>query len=161
MIFMILLGKDLVKYKLEYERIVGNLTEYNYLDYINITSLPENSSESESDYEIIFRLDLFNNESLHFDLNIKFFIVILPYIQENRQRIYTILTIGKASKHMTIFFLVFISIVTLVYLCYFLPTINSLNKIIYKTKNMLSIIPLNILASQNGVSKLLNISNEK
>ena len=155
------IGKDLVKYKLEYERIVGNLTEYNYLDYINITSLPENSSESESDYEIIFRLDLFNNESLHFDLNIKFFIVILPYIQENRQRIYTILTIGKASKHMTIFFLVFISIVTLIYLCYFLPTINSLNKIIYKTKNMLSIIPLNILASQNGVSKLLNISNEK
>ena len=44
---------------------------------------------------------------------------------------------------------------------YFLPVINFINSIIYKTKNMLSIIPLNILSLQSGVANLLRISNEK
>ena len=32
---------------------------------------------------------------------------------------------------------------------------------IYKTKNMLSIIPLNILSNQNGVSELLRINKSE
>ena len=155
------LSRDIVKYKLENETILGNLTQYNYLDYINNELIPRNSYGEETDNTIIFRLDLFNNETLHFNLNIMFFSVILPYIQENRQKIYDILTIGKASSIVTLYFIVFIISFTLIYLFYFLPVINYINKIIYKTKNMLSIIPLNILSSQSGVSKLLNISNEK
>ena len=137
------------------------MTQYNYLDYINNELIPRNSYGEETDNTIIFRLDLFNNETLHFNLNIMFFSVILPYIQENRQKSYDILTIGKASSIVTLYFIVFIISFTLIYLFYFLPVINYINKIIYKTKNMLSIIPLNILSSQSGVSKLLNISNEK
>ena len=45
-------------------------------------------------------------------------------------------------------------------LFFYLPVINYINNVIYKTKNMLSIIPLSILASQNGVYSLLDISNE-
>ena len=39
-----------------------------------------------------------------------------------------------------------------------MPIIFYLNNIIYKTKNMLSIIPIGILANQNNIEKL--ISNE-
>ena len=51
-------------------------------------------------------------------------------------------------------------LLTTMFFFYLLPIIIYINNVIYKTKNMLSIIPLSILASQNGVSKLLNISNE-
>ena len=51
--------------------------------------------------------------------------------------------------------------VTLVYIFYFIPVIKYINNNIYKTKNMLSIIPLNVLSSQKGVLKLLNISPKK
>ena len=153
------IGITLAKYKFETETILGNLTEYNFSEYLNNELIPR---QSEGQHETrIFRLELFNGSILHFNLNIKFFSIILPYIQENRKTIYNILTVGNISTTMTIFFVVFFVIVTLVYLCYFLPIVNFLNNVIYKTKNMLSIIPINILASQNGVSKLLNISKEK
>ena len=51
--------------------------------------------------------------------------------------------------------------VTLVYIFYFIPVIKYINNNIYKTKNMLSIIPLNVLSSQKSVLKLLNISPKK
>ena len=38
--------------------------------------------------------------------------------------------------------------------------INNLNKTIYKTKKMLSLIPLHILASQTNIDNLLNIEIE-
>ena len=81
------ISKNIVKYKLENEKILGNLTEYNYSDYINNELIPY---LDDSDNGVIFRLDLFNNDTLHYNLNIKFFSIILPYIQENRQRIYNI-----------------------------------------------------------------------
>ena len=81
------ISKNIVKYKLENEKIFGNLTEYNYSDYINNELIPY---LDDSDNGVIFRLDLFNNDTLHYNLNIKFFSIILPYIQENRQRIYNI-----------------------------------------------------------------------
>ena len=158
-IYDIHISIDLVKYKFETEMILGNLTEYNFTEYINNKLIPR---QSEGAHETrIFRLELFNGSILHFNLNIKFFSIILPYIQENRKTIYNILTVGNTSTTMTIFFVVFLVIVTLVYLCYFLPIVNFLNNVIYNTKKMLSIIPINILASQSGVSKLLNISKEK
>ena len=111
------ISKNIVKYKLENEKIFGNLTEYNYSDYINNELIPY---LDDSDNGVIFRLDLFNNDTLHYNLNIKFFSMILPYIQENRQRIYNILNIGKTSTIITI---IFIIVGTLVYACYFVPTI--------------------------------------
>ena len=154
------ISKNIVKDKLENEMVFGNLTEYNYLDYIKNPLVPPYYLYY-TDPTISFRLDLFNNETIHFKLNIMFFNIILPYIQENRKGLYSILNIGNAHKNVTVFFLLFLIVVTLVYLFYFLPIVIFLNTIIYKTKNMLSIIPLNILASQNGVSELLDISKEK
>ena len=152
------INRNIIKYKLEFEEILGNLTEYNFSDYINNQYIQKNENDSENNS--IFRLDLFNDVTLHHKLNVIFFSIILPYIQEKRKNIYNILTIGRADNILIISFILFAAIVTLLYLFYFIPIINYINRIIYKTKNMLSIIPLSVLSCQSGVSKLLNISNE-
>ena len=90
-----------------------------------------------------------------------FFSTILPFIEFHREHVYNILNIDGRDTYLIIINVLFRALVTLVFLCYFLPVINFINSIIYKTKNMLSIIPLNILSLQSGVANLLRISNEK
>ena len=152
--------KNVIKYKLKNENILGNLTEYNYSEYINNLLIPRNS-DTNSEGKALFRLDLFNNDTIHANLNIMFFSIILPYIEEHRKNIYNILTIDKAETYLIIITIVFGVIVTLIFISYFIPVINHINNEIYKTKNMLSIIPLDIILMQNGVSNLLKIKNDK
>ena len=153
------INKNVIKYILKKGIILGNLTEYNYSDYINNPLIPR--SKDDSDNTNIFRLELFNNNTIHANLNIMFFNIILPFIEVHRKKIYNILNIDGIAQFLIVITVLFQVIVTLVFLCYFIPVINYINSIIYKTKNMLSIIPLNILSLQSGVSKLLKISSEK
>ena len=90
--------KNIVRYKLKYEKIVGNLTEYKYLDYLEDENIPKKGSNNN-----IFRLDLFNDEEIHFSLNLVFFSIILPYIQKNRKLDFSIFSIDKVDRF---FFLV-------------------------------------------------------
>jgi hypothetical protein len=154
------INKNIIRYALLYgKKIVGNLTEYNYSDYINNELIPK--IEDDNDNVTLFRLDLFNDDIIHYKLNLMFFSIILPYIEENRKSIYNILTIGKNDNNLILVFILFLVSISLIFVFYFIPIVNHINRIIYKTKNMLSIIPLNILSSQSGVSKLLQISKEK
>ena len=59
--------KNIVKYKLENENVVGNLTTYNN-DMTNILEKNPNAK---------FRLQLFNEENLHSEINFLFFDIIL------------------------------------------------------------------------------------
>ena len=52
-----------------------------------------------------------------------------------------------------------IIIITLFFAFYIIPFIYKLDQDIYKTKNMLSIIPKEVLASLRNISVLLNLSN--
>ena len=54
---------------------------------------------------------------------------------------------------------VLLLIPTTFYLAYWIPTIYSIDEDIYKTKNMLSIIPKDVLATIPGINKLLNLGN--
>jgi hypothetical protein len=56
---------------------------------------------------------------------------------------------------------VFIGLIFLYYTLVFLPFQVKLNQTIYKTKNMLSIIPKEVLASLNNIQHLLNINNHQ
>ena len=49
--------------------------------------------------------------------------------------------------------------ITLFFAAYMIPFIYKLDQDIYKTKNMLSIIPKDVLASLRNISVLLNLSN--
>ena len=153
------IDKKIVVYKLTKEKnIVGNLTSYNISDYSNDPDIPKNDDDSGNNNT--FRLDLFNDETLHYNLNLIFFNIILPYIDEIRKIIPNVLRLGRLERFLTIACLTFELQLIITILFYLIPVINYINNIINKTKKMLSIIPLNILASQNGISMLLNISNE-
>ena len=161
------IGKNVVLFKLQNESILGNLTSYNYSDYYSLVPKIGYSDEAYDDettnfiYQNTFRLDLFNNETIHKRLNVIFFSIIMPYIETNSKFIFNSLGIDGKDKYLLSLNIFFYIAVTIVFLCYFFPIIKYVNTNIYKTKNMLSIIPLNILSSQNGVLKILNISHEK
>ena len=54
--------------------------------------------------------------------------------------------------------IIYLSICFLLYVVFWKTYVNSLSKIIYKTKNMLSIIPKEVLASLNSIHKLLKLN---
>ena len=134
-------------------RRIGNITTFNMSDSINIR---KRAGKGE-----LYTLSLFNNETLHSKLNIIYFSIILPYIQEDRQEINKILIIGQIEYFLSSLTGLFGLIISFLFFCYFVPLINYINSIIYKTKNMLSIIPLSILSYQTDVLILFSISNDK
>ena len=151
--------KNLVKLKLLNENVLGNLTEYNYTDYINNRMIPKKGDPF--NYSNIFRLNLFNNYTIHYQLNLIFFNVILPYIEKNREEYFSILTFEFKEKKLLSLNILILVIISLLFFCFFIPVINYINSIIYKAKNMLSIIPLNILSYQSDALTVLNIPNNK
>ena len=172
------LGKNVLEYKLQNENILGNLTEYNFNDYNDLIKIigsdrqnnddpynsDEFSDESGEDFNAdknTFRLALFNDETLHKNINIIFFSIILPYIDTNFKVIYNTLNIDGIDNYLSFINYLFYILTGIVYLFFFFPLISYINTNIYKTKNMLSIIPLNILSNQNGVSELLRINKSE
>jgi hypothetical protein len=144
------INKDVMVYIL---KRLGNITKFNMTDSINIR---KRVGKGEN-----YTISLFNNDTLHNDLNVIFFSIILPYIQEDRQTINKILIIGDIVHFLSSISGLIALIITFSFFCYFVPLINYINSIIYKTKNMLSIIPLSILSYQADVLILFNISNDK
>ena len=144
--------KHIIKFILELNLIIGNLTEYEtetwhdkYYEILN--------KEKSEDYlnKTSFRLDLFNNEYLHSSSNIIFINIILPYFNEERKIIFGYLTIkGKQTIYYILFSVSAAGLLAL-YLFYWIPMLSRLNKIIYETKNMLKLIPIHILISDNNI----------
>jgi hypothetical protein len=65
---------------------------------------------------------------------------------------------GKHNLFMILMILFFIFFTAFMGL-YWIPFIYKQDEDIYKTKNMLSIIPKDVLASLKNISKLLNVGN--
>ena len=86
-----------------------------------------------------------------------------PYIDEERRITVTAINGAIENKEMTyiIFFACFLLVITLLFFIYWIPMIKNMNVSIYRTKKILSIIPIHILASQSNINKLLNISGDK
>ena len=146
--------KNVVKYKHDTELIIGNLTEYN----IDVWKTWTDEQKNLSDKKITFTLDLFNNETIHSNLNLMFINIFIPFIDENRKVVLNnILILGFENKLLLIFS-IFLLLLFLIFLCYLFPKINSLSDFIYKTKNMLSLIPMTILTSQSNIKSLLKLS---
>ena len=145
--------KNVVKFKHDTEFIYGNLTKYE-VDEWKTWEKSWNGTDKKSS----FTLDLFNNETLHSELNLFFLNIFVPFINENRKTVLdNILILGFENKLLLIFSL-FLLLMFLIFICYLLPKINSLSDFIYKTKNMLSLIPMIILTSQSNIRSLLKLS---
>jgi hypothetical protein len=142
--------KNIVKYLLENEIIIGNLTKFDKKEMDIISEMINNTNA-------IFRLDLFNDEKLHVDLNELYFNIILPYLK-SMSNIFRFF--GEKDEDLFyfvlsfIFFIIILSII--IYFCYF-HLINYFNKQIYKTKNMLSIIPIDFLLYNSNIKAFIRL----
>ena len=114
--------KNIVSYKLEYEEILGNLTDYKINEYINDPNI-ENLNPEE-DYTKLFRLDLFNDKTIHKDLNVIFFSIILPYIQETRKIVFQTLTLENVDNFLILINSIFAILITIIFFIYFFPMIK-------------------------------------
>ena len=103
-----------------------------------------------------FRLDLFNDDILHSDLNKLFFNVITPYFDKLRIVIFKYVSIDEEGFTFITLFCVYLLVIALIYYVYLFSMIKYLNHSIYKTKKILLIIPIKILTSQVNVKQLLN-----
>ena len=140
--------KNIVKNWHDTKNIYGNLSVYNVESWKS--SIPESNG--------YFRLQLFNEEIIHSELNLMFINIILPYIDKNRKEILKRLNLEKFGSYFAIFFSSFILCVILLYFSYILPKIRYLTNFIYKTKIMLSLIPMTILAAQSNIKSLLKLN---
>ena len=140
--------KNIVKYWHKTKNIYGNLTIY------NVESWKSNKPEENA----YFRLQLFNDEIIHSEANLMFFNIILPFIDQYRKEFLRRLTLEKYGLYFIIYFFLFIVCLILLYFSYILPKIRYLTNFIYKTKNMLSLIPMSILAAQSNIKSLLKLN---
>ena len=146
-------GRNYMKLLLNNKTLVGNLS-----NIINNNS-NDTTYGLDKNQNLRFRMIVFNLENTHSRLNILFLNVILQYINRERN-----LTMNEIDTYMTnghmkyiIFLIIYIFIFLLLFFFYWIPKIRNMNDEIYKTKNMLSIIPPKILASQPNIRQLLNI----
>ena len=147
-------AKYIATYFLRNKNIVGNLTEYDKEKWI---TMGNNFLEQEGDKPAMFRLDLFNEKELHTDLNLIFINIFLPYIQEVRRVFIDKITIEGKENLVIKLFIIYQIMIFFVFFIYWVPKINFVSNYIYRTKKILLIIPINILASQNNIKSVLNL----
>ena len=149
------INKFLVKYLLSSGTVKGGLNDYNQNIWLKDPSIPKVGDNDTS--ENIFRLDLYNNETTHAHLDLIFVNIILPYINIHRKYILPNLSISNKTLYLYLTSFFYILFITFIYFVYLLLKIRFINDHIYKTKNMLTLIPTNILASTNNIKQLLDI----
>ena len=151
--------KNIINQLLTNNVIVGNLTLYGSQDWDEEKII--NDIKNSNNSLINFRLFLFNNNSYHKDLNILFINTIYPYIKTEREITFDSINKSIENKNITyiIYFSSFLIIITFLFILYWIPMINNMSLTIYKSKRMLSIIPLHILVSQANINNLLNLDN--
>ena len=153
------INKFLVKYLLSTGNIRGNLNDYDQNIWIKDSTIPKKGDNKIGDN--IFRLDLYNNETIHAHLDLIFVNIILPYIDLNKKYILPNLSINDKDFYLYLTSVFYLLFVILIYFVFLLLKIRIINKHIYKTKNMLTLIPINILVSQRNIKILLNLTESK
>ena len=155
--------RNAMKSFFDYGAFIGNLTIISEDYFIEIHEKIKRREILFNVSYFLYRLEIFNQEPSHTNLNIKFINVILPYVLN--QRTVCVDSIQESIKGGYIIYIVLISIfaaiITFIFAAYWIPMIRVLNMEIYKTKNMLTIIPVQILASLPNIRELLNISNKR
>ena len=113
------------------------------------------------DDEEIRIIAVFNSPDIHPDVNYMFNFGILTYInQERNSTIEKMLeTFKTKNRNYIITIIIYFFLIVIFYIIYLNPIINGIKILIYKTKNMLTIIPVEILASQTNIKSILNISD--
>ena len=145
--------KNIVKYKYETENIIGNLTNYE----LDVWRTWNNDIQPDGTRNFEFKLNLFNNETLHSYVNIEFVNIFIPYIDKFRKIVLNRISIEGYEVRIIVIFITFIFLLFLNFVFYLRPRVNYLSDFIYKTKKMLSLIPMEILTDQRNIKSLLKL----
>ena len=141
------MGFNFVKYfYLENKNITGNLSEYGKYEYI----IRDNET---------FRLEMFNNDTIHTNLNIIFLHALLPfYLGIINMTSYSIQeAVENVDNPYLIIMICFIVINIILFLCVWIPFIKNMYSIIYNAKKILGIIPIHILCTLSNIKKILEL----
>ena len=149
-------ARNYMKLLLDYKILVGNLSKIIDSNF-NDTTYGLDVNET-----LKFRMMVFNIEQIHSRLNIIFLNIILQYINQERNLTVNIVDNSVTNGHIkyVITIIFYILLFLILFIFYWIPMIGGMNIEIYKTKNMLSIIPIQILVSQRNIKELLEISTK-
>ena len=143
------MGFNYVKYfYLEDKNVVGNLYEFGKHEYI----IQDNET---------FRLQMFNEKTIHTNLNIIFLHALFPYYLGIVNL--TSNAIQDAVKSVDDVYLIlvicYIVFNIILFLTIWVPFIKNMNSIIYNAKKILGIIPIHILSTLSNIKKILDLKN--
>ena len=124
---------------------------------INAKNWPTDINEMEN-YIKNDPINFFNLESVS-DLNILMSFIMIPNFIQLKQITIDVITkfLNDAFFKFIVMIIIYLSFILLGLFILWIPFVKNLNSIIYKTKNMLSIIPKEILASLSNIDKLLDM----
>ena len=149
-------SRYVVKYLLSTGKVVCGLNDYDQDKWLKEKNTPRVGEDNPEGY--IFRLDLYNDITVHGYLDLIFVNILLPYIDINRKYIIPYLTVDGRDYYLRLTTTFYVLFVTAVFTIYLFLKIKFLNKHIYKTKNLLRLIPLNILLSLGNIKSLLDLN---
>ena len=146
----------MVKYIIENNKTLGRLNDYNQDIWLKDERIPQVGKNNSGEY--IFRLDLYNDGTVHGYLDLIFVNIILPYLDISRKYIIPFLSLDGKTYYLRLTTTFYVLLVAAIFLLYLLIKIKFLNKHIYRTKNLLRLIPLNILLSLGNIKSLLDLN---
>ena len=138
-----------------------NNTIYGTDDYENLIKKNEElANYNKSEYNELDPFNIFNEEHV-FQLSIIRRYFLLPIYNNTLNEFYiSIKNFWNTSYDLFLAaMIILLLLMTTFYLAYWIPTIYTIDEDIYKTKNMLSIIPKDVLTTIPGINKLLNLGN--
>ena len=153
---------DIILQKAQNENYTYNNTLYGNDNYFK-KLLEENMNKenyNEEKYEELNPFQIYNEEHV-FKLSMIRRYLLLPIYNDTLNNFYTSMKDFWSTSY-NIFLsimIVFLLLTTAFYLAYWLPSIYLQDESIYKTKNMLAIIPKDVLSTIPGINKLLNLGN--
>ena len=149
-------SKYVVKYYIDNNKTAGRLNDYNQDIWLKDERIPQVGKNNSGEY--IFRLDLYNDGTVHGYLDLIFVNIILPYLDISRKYIIPFLSLDGKTYYLRLTTTFYVLLVAAIFLLYLLIKIKFLNKHIYRTKNLLRLIPLNILLSLGNIKSLLDLN---
>ena len=141
------MGFNFVKYYyLENKNIKGNLSEYGKYEY----KIEDNET---------FRIEMFNNDTIHTNLNVIFIQSLLPFYLGviNITSIAIQKAVSDVDSPYLIFLICYIVLNAILFLTIWIPFIKNMNSIIYNAKKILGIIPIHILSTLSNIKTILEL----
>ena len=141
------MGFNFVKYYyLKENNIVGNLSEYGKYEY----KIEDNET---------FRIEMFNNDTIHTNLNVIFIQSLLPFYLGviNITSIAIQKAVSDVDSPYLIFLICYIVLNAILFLTIWIPFIKNMNSIIYNAKKILGIIPIHILSTLSNIKTILEL----